>query len=311
MLRSSMSNLLPQPGSQGVGIGLGMTIGGTGGNAQLPPPPRTPRIVRESIIPPPQTPARLLQPQGYTSDTVVVSSTPAHLSKEIALIDMKPICSAFTQSFDSWALLKRKSLADSRSVFLNEIKDLVARKKELENLLESYKASEADIQQTFGRQRKEQELMEEEISQIAQARKARTEELDILNLKTSALTREIQEKRQALQLRASTRKNEKDDLMPLISMYERLLAMKMVTTKAGVIRFVFTHINELKLDQEYSFEICVSSDTAYSLISCKPMIPEIDAWLEWLNSSRELFGFVKNMRAAFVKYTRTQTRHMT
>ncbi|KAJ8328514.1 hypothetical protein BDV3_005736 [Batrachochytrium dendrobatidis] len=271
-------------------------------------PPRTPRLMRASLMPAGTTPVRLHQP--YTSESVQSNTAMDSTTKEPETLDLKSVCSTITQTFDSWVLAKGKSMADSRNTFLKDMKDLQVRSQELRKLVETLKSDEEDLMQTLDTQRNEQELMEGEISQLAQTRKAKEAELETLHTKIKQLTSDIHAKRQELNLKKNAQQAEAEDLIPMLDMYEKLLAMKMVQTVSDVIQFKFTHVNDAKLEQEYSFELGVSDTTAYKLISCKPMLLNIDASIEWLNSSRDLYTFVKYMRSEFTKYARSQSRHM-
>ena len=77
---------------------------------------------------------------------------------------------------------------------------------------------------------------------------------------------------------------------------------------ADVIKFVFTHINEQDWNEEYYFVVDMSYASVYKLIACKPMLKDIDSWMEWLNSSRDFYTFLKKMRKGFTLHAAATNR---
>ncbi|GAB2223715.1 hypothetical protein Droror1_Dr00004455 [Drosera rotundifolia] len=66
------------------------------------------------------------------------------------------------------------------------------------------------------------------------------------------------------------------------------------------VKFIFTNINKDCPTEEFSFRI-LHADDMYRLLDCTPHLDDIEDLVHVLNKSNQLFGFVRMMRAKFMK----------
>lgn len=98
--------------------------------------------------------------------------------------------------------------------------------------------------------------------------------------------------------------------LPEWETYSDKLAWDVKSIKTDTIMFLFTHINEADWKQEYSFVIDVSEQEYKCEINLTPVVeccPEVAvsaSLLNDLNESRDLYLFLKKMRAAFVDHVK-------
>ncbi|KAJ2910024.1 kinetochore-associated Ndc80 complex subunit spc25 [Coemansia aciculifera] len=71
--------------------------------------------------------------------------------------------------------------------------------------------------------------------------------------------------------------------------------------EADRLSFVFTLISLSEPQKPYAVTVDLSQ-REYRATSCKPLVGELDDHVEWLNSSRDFFGFLKRMRHSFVNH---------
>nr|KAJ3412186.1 kinetochore-associated Ndc80 complex subunit spc25 [Polyrhizophydium stewartii] len=197
--------------------------------------------------------------------------------------DLKPACLALMQRMDAWVLAKKKDLYEARTLYIKDVKELAARE----------------------RQDREQEEMEAVISELAQTKSARKAELDKLLSRIDSLSLEIAAKRRALEEKRREREIATQSLLPDLQVYQHLLAFDIVNQKPNLHRFVFTNIDQSSPRTEHWFELD-STNRAFRLTACKPSIPKADVMVEWLNSSRDLYSFIKAMRRAFVEHVNSR-----
>ncbi|KAI8928754.1 chromosome segregation protein Spc25-domain-containing protein [Entophlyctis helioformis] len=330
MLRASSVSFLPPLGGSGAAsANINNNNNSNSNNEATTQPPRTPAPLRDPSRYDPLTPGRPSMAAAKAAASVTAaaavsasqalgarqavgglvaaagtaagSGQSAGVTPAAVPVDVKTVCASFLQQFEAWTLAKHSDMTDARAQFVKDVKDLAARRNELAAQLESIKSAEADSLQQHERQRKEQTDMEAEIAQLAVAKASRKAELDSLHRQADEMHAEIQSRRQALEDRRRERDDKVAEMTPDLEMYERMLSMRIFTSKSNIISFVFTHINEMDYDKEYSFELGVS-DQLYLLVSCKPMLPNVDRWMEWLNSTRDLYPFIKAMRRGFVAH---------
>ncbi|KAL2912930.1 kinetochore-associated Ndc80 complex subunit spc25 [Polyrhizophydium stewartii] len=219
--------------------------------------------------------------------------------------DLKPACLALMQRMDAWVLAKKKDLYEARTLYIKDVKELAARREELLKQLESVRNAETELSQTRERQDREQEEMEAVISELAQTKSARKAELDKLLSRIDSLSLEIAAKRRALEEKRREREIATQSLLPDLQVYQHLLAFDIVNQKPNLHRFVFTNIDQSSPRTEHWFELD-STNRAFRLTACKPSIPKADVMVEWLNSSRDLYSFIKAMRRAFVEHVNSR-----
>ncbi|KAJ3010098.1 UNVERIFIED_CONTAM: hypothetical protein HDU68_002329, partial [Siphonaria sp. JEL0065] len=84
--------------------------------------------------------------------------------------------------------------------------------------------------------------------------------------------------------------------------YEQRLALTIHSVATDVLRFEYTHISNKNWDRVFSFVLDVSAGKAYKLKDLYPenSITNLDSLLEFLNTSRDFFRFLKEMRCGFL-----------
>ncbi|KAF9898149.1 kinetochore-associated Ndc80 complex subunit spc25 [Lobosporangium transversale] len=119
-----------------------------------------------------------------------------------------------------------------------------------------------------------------------------------LEAQVIALKKEIKAKREA---RTALKKALDEQMLknkPELTCFESILAMRIVGIKEDHIGFVFTRINELDWEQEYSIIVDVSQRD-FSVSDCNPLIPQLPSLIQSLNETRDFYEFLKRVRKAF------------
>lgn len=81
--------------------------------------------------------------------------------------------------------------------------------------------------------------------------------------------------------------------------------MQVYPIKDGLVKFVFTHVNDKNWDEEFGFDLYVNDSDYkgilawYLVESCWPFLPNLDRYVTWLNETKDLYDFLKQMRQAF------------
>ncbi|KAK8569387.1 hypothetical protein V6N13_046446 [Hibiscus sabdariffa] len=129
----------------------------------------------------------------------------------------------------------------------------------------------------------------EELKRTVQFQRTRRDEYGaIISRQSLALSKTEEE--------AEHEREENGKIQEAISWYNRVLGFQ-IESGHGV-KFMFNDINLKKPKQEYSFTIRHAND-AYSLLDCNPHLNGIKELINELNSTNDLFGFVRIMREKF------------
>jgi len=84
-----------------------------------------------------------------------------------------------------------------------------------------------------------------------------------------------------------------------LEMWKRLLGLEIVNSSHGGITFVFTNIDQENPDERFSCEVGIFNQK-YKIAHCHPMVTGIVNMVELLNRTKDLPGFVANLRQKFV-----------
>lgn len=206
------------------------------------------------------------------------------------------------------------------------------RKQRFENLMGSFRASNASIQSTvqkdmianrvkLGKLKEcfrnlETDLFDALAVRAKQEAKlsATEQSISTANARIQLLEKQINDQRerrdeyasiisqQQLVLNALEEKSE-DDLLEmknindLIMWYRRVLGLSIEGGAAGV-KYAFSNINEKNMNDQYTFTVKLDGDT-YSLVNCDPDVEDISTLMKDLNKTNDLFEFVRIMREKF------------
>ncbi|KAG0249252.1 kinetochore-associated Ndc80 complex subunit spc25 [Mortierella polycephala] len=159
-------------------------------------------------------------------------------------------------------------------------------------------AEEAALAKALDKEKEEASNMTKTVQQLS----ARYEELrqtrSHLENQIIALQKEVTAKRDA---KIALKKALDEQMMknkPELAAYEATLGLRIVGVKEDHIGFVFTRLNELDWDKEYSITIDVSQYD-FAVSECTPNLPELSSLLQHLNETRDFYGFLKRARKAF------------
>ncbi|KAE8662232.1 putative Receptor protein kinase [Hibiscus syriacus] len=126
----------------------------------------------------------------------------------------------------------------------------------------------------------------EELKRTVQFQRTRRDEYGaIISQQSLALSKTEEE--------AVHEREENGEIQEAISWYNRVLGFQ-IEGGHGV-KFMFNDINLKNPKQEYSFTIRHANDD-YSLLDCNPQLNGIKELINELNSTSDLFGFVRIMR---------------
>ncbi|KAJ3133949.1 kinetochore-associated Ndc80 complex subunit spc25 [Physocladia obscura] len=106
----------------------------------------------------------------------------------------------------------------------------------------------------------------------------------------------------ALAAAEATRAEQAKRNAPELAFYQDKLGLAIKSTKKNILHFVYTNIDKKDYAREFSFVLDVSKGSEYRLVECTPAIPSISEAMTFLNSSRDFFRFLKEMRREFSEY---------
>ncbi|KAJ1966445.1 kinetochore-associated Ndc80 complex subunit spc25 [Dipsacomyces acuminosporus] len=150
--------------------------------------------------------------------------------------------------------------------------------------LQSDLSEEDALSKAINSLQSKQHQAEQETSKLAK-RKAK------LELELKRRQEAIAEKRQVLDRQMAKNK-------PEIKFFEDKMGISIVGGQKDALTFVFTQISLSEPSRPFSISIDLSQ-REYRVLKCKPDIANLQTHVDWLNASRDFFGFLKRVRHEF------------
>lgn len=156
--------------------------------------------------------------------------------------------------------------------------------------------------QTIAKESAETSEMQEAIATLTSQRDERLAHRDTLRAQIAEVQKSIAARRDAQQkhrryLDGQSRYNE-----PELDFWENYLGLRIEPSAGDTLKMVYTNVCEREWDREAWFLLNMS-EREYKIVDFRPKVEqeEVDRVLERLNETRDLAGFLKNMRELFVE----------
>ncbi|KAJ2356906.1 kinetochore-associated Ndc80 complex subunit spc25, partial [Coemansia sp. RSA 2618] len=125
-------------------------------------------------------------------------------------------------------------------------------------------------------------------------------------------TKQLAEKKRALETELARRHNviaEKRQVLgvqaaknpPELAFFENQMGISIVGGQKDMLTFVFTYISLSEPSRPFTISIDLSQ-REYSVTKCEPAIADLQTHVDWLNMSRDFFGFLKRIRRGFADH---------
>ncbi|KAJ2147474.1 kinetochore-associated Ndc80 complex subunit spc25 [Coemansia sp. RSA 678] len=136
--------------------------------------------------------------------------------------------------------------------------------------------------------------------------------LQIKQRQSESTTKQLTEKKRALETELARRHNvvaEKRQVLgmqsaknpPELAFFENQMGISIVGGQKDVLTFVFTFISLSEPSRPFTISIDLSQ-REYAVTKCVPAIADLQTHVDWLNMSRDFFGFLKRIRRGFVDH---------
>ncbi|KAG0226930.1 kinetochore-associated Ndc80 complex subunit spc25 [Actinomortierella wolfii] len=168
--------------------------------------------------------------------------------------------------------------------------------------LQIAQTKQAELSATLKKEREEKERvlqMVQELSSRVEDMKQRKADMEA---ELTVLQHDVNAKREAAHSHQRALKEQMSKNKPELEAFERYWAMRIVGVKEDHIAFVFTRIDALDWEKEFSVTLDASQHD-YDVVECVPDLPHIDQALSQLNRTRALGQFLKDVRQMFVEHS--------
>ncbi|KAJ2615205.1 kinetochore-associated Ndc80 complex subunit spc25 [Coemansia sp. RSA 1365] len=135
-----------------------------------------------------------------------------------------------------------------------------------------------------------------------QIKQQQTEEsADKLVSKKSALEEELAHRQNVIAEKRQVLDSQKAKNAPELEFFKNQMGISIHSERKDMLTFVFTQISPSEPSRPFSISVDLSQ-REYSVTVCTPPLSNLKTHVDWLNISRDFFGFLKRIRQGFVEH---------
>jgi len=209
----------------------------------------------------------------------------------------------FFNNFENWIEKKKIGIEEEKQLHLKTALEDREQKTQILKEMEIYEKKEVDYSKDIEKERKEAENLANQLSEKKKLKINLLSKRDELIYMKKELENKLIKKRKELSYKKMEKEQQVKKNKPELIFYENTLALKINVLNEGVLEFVYTNINKELISKKYSFIIDVSNKN-YKILNCDPKIQELNSLLNNLNNNRNFYDFLKDMREAFINFSR-------
>ncbi|KAJ2160989.1 kinetochore-associated Ndc80 complex subunit spc25 [Coemansia sp. RSA 552] len=207
----------------------------------------------------------------------------------------------FTRRVDEMVQELKRLVRDRRSEHTGQLAELSERQTRMTADMSALEKENSSILSALQEEHSEENDLSNAIASL-QIKQRQAEDLTkLLTEKKRALEAElarrndvIAEKRLVLGVQAA--KNS-----PELAFFEKQMGISIVGGHEDLLTFVFTHISLSEPSRPFSVSVDLSQ-REYKVTKCTPAIADLEPLVDWLNMTRDFFGFLKRIRRGFVDH---------
>ncbi|KAI1309952.1 kinetochore-associated Ndc80 complex subunit spc25 [Mortierella claussenii] len=227
-----------------------------------------------------------------------VSSAPTLPTPQIDNEELSARAATFINEFNLSIQKIKTKIAENTEQWVQDTAEARESDREIREAMKIAIAEEVALAKALKKEKEEANNMSRAIQQLSERNEDMSQIRASLEVQVAVLRRELKAKREAKIAQKKALDEQVLKNKPELASFESILAMRIVGVKEDHIGFVFTRINELDWDQEFSVTVDVSQHD-FAVSDCSPALPELSSLLRYLNDTRDFYGFLKRARKAF------------
>ncbi|KAJ1665487.1 kinetochore-associated Ndc80 complex subunit spc25 [Coemansia sp. RSA 1813] len=207
----------------------------------------------------------------------------------------------FTRRVDEMVQELKRLVRDRNTEYERRTTEYAERQSRMTADMETLERENSDILSALKEENSSEDALSSTIASLQSKQKQAQDAVDKLVDRRKALQRELDRKlaviaRKKLMLDTQSSKNG-----PEIEFFEHKMGIAIVGGTTDMLTFVFTRISLSEPLRQFSVTIDLSQ-REYRATSCKPKLASLESHIEWLNATRDFFGFLKRVRHEFVEH---------
>ncbi|KAF9439098.1 kinetochore-associated Ndc80 complex subunit spc25 [Entomortierella beljakovae] len=233
----------------------------------------------------------------------ITTTTPVLPIPQLDSEELAARSGTFITEFNNSVQKIKTKIAENTEQWVQDTSEARESDRELREAMKTALAEEASLAKDLMKEKEEASNMSKAIQELSERDDEMAQVRSSLEEQVAILRREVKAKREAKIAQKKALDEQVLKNRPELAIFESVLAMRIVGIKEDHIGFVFTRINELDWDQEYTITIDVSHHE-FAVSECSHNIPELPSLLKHLNETRDFYGFLKRIRKSFKDFAK-------
>ncbi|KAJ2401518.1 kinetochore-associated Ndc80 complex subunit spc25 [Coemansia sp. RSA 2559] len=207
----------------------------------------------------------------------------------------------FTRRVDEMVQELKRLVRDRKAEYERRTTEYAERQSRMTADMETLERENSSILSALKEENSSEDALSSAITSLQSKQKQIQSATDKLADKKKAVEKELDRKlaviaRKEQVLGMQSAKNE-----PELEFFEKKMGIAIFGGTTDMLTFVFSRISLSDPLRQFSVTIDLSQ-REYRVTSCKPNLSNLESHVEWLNATRDFFGFLKRIRHEFVEF---------
>ncbi|KAJ2723991.1 kinetochore-associated Ndc80 complex subunit spc25 [Coemansia sp. Benny D115] len=209
--------------------------------------------------------------------------------------------SEFTRRVDEMVQELKRLIRERTNDFEHQIEEGKEREKRMVANMEALETENKEILSALKSEHGEEDELSKGISGLQVKQREVKESVAQLSAQVAKLEAELEKKRNIIAEKQSVLESQAKLNQPELEFFEKKMGLSIVDGGAlDSLTFVFTLISLSDPLRPFSITLDMSQHE-YRVTNCQPAIMDMQDHVDWLNDSRDFFGFLKRIRKEFVE----------
>ncbi|KAJ2550272.1 kinetochore-associated Ndc80 complex subunit spc25 [Coemansia sp. RSA 1933] len=207
----------------------------------------------------------------------------------------------FTRRVDEMVQELKRLVRDRKTEYERRTTEYAERQARMTADMETLERENSTILSALKEENSSEDALSSTITSLQSKQKQAQEAADKLVDKKKALERELDRKLAVIANKKMVLDTQSAKNVPELEFFEKKMGIAIVGGTADMLTFVFSCISLSDPLRQFSVTIDLSKHE-YRATGCKPKLDNLDSHIEWLNATRDFFGFLKRIRHEFVEF---------
>ncbi|KAJ2081932.1 kinetochore-associated Ndc80 complex subunit spc25 [Coemansia sp. RSA 988] len=207
----------------------------------------------------------------------------------------------FTRRVDEMVHELKRLIRDRKSEHTSQMAEWIERQSRMSTDMSALEKENSFILSALKEEHSEENNLSNSIASLQIKQKQSEQCADKLAEKKQALEAELARRQKAIAEKRQILDVQKTKNVPEIEFFKNQMGISISSEHKDMLTFVFTQISLSDPSRPFSISVDLSQ-REYSITKCTPALANIQSHVDWLNMSRDFFGFLKRIRRGFAEH---------